>query len=98
VHFAPGNGLADVLESACAAAGFTPRAAVRTEQTAAAPILAAAGLGPTLVPANILPARFAGKVARPDPPVRRTLAAYTRGGEDPLVRAFIEELAAVSTQ
>jgi DNA-binding transcriptional LysR family regulator len=92
VHYAPGNGLADILDHACAAAGFQPHATVRTEQTAAAPILAAAGLGPTLVPANVIPPRFAGRVLRPDPPVRRALAAYTRGRPEPLTAAFIDTL------
>ncbi|GAA5003653.1 LysR family transcriptional regulator [Actinopolymorpha pittospori] len=94
VHYAPGNGLADILDQTCAEAGFQPRAAVRTEQTAAAPMLAAAGLGPTLVPANVIPPRFAGRVLRPDPPVRRELAAYTRAEPDPLTAAFIEALVA----
>lgn len=93
VHYAPGNGLGDVLDSACAAAGFQPRAAVRTEQTAAAPGLAAAGLGPALVPANVLPDSFDGRVLRPQPPVTRTLAAYTRHDPDPLTAEFIEVLA-----
>ncbi|RSD25350.1 LysR family transcriptional regulator [Amycolatopsis eburnea] len=92
VHYAPGNGLAELVDATCAAAGFRPRAAVRTEQTAAAPTLAAAGLGPALVPANVLPARFEGRVLRPSVPVRRTLAAYTRGTPDPLTSAFIETL------
>ncbi|MBV8931947.1 MAG: LysR family transcriptional regulator, partial [Kutzneria sp.] len=78
VHYAPGHGLADILDVACAAAGFQPRTSVRTEQTAAAPILATAGLGPALVPANVIPARFDGRVLRPEPPIRRQLAAYTR--------------------
>jgi DNA-binding transcriptional LysR family regulator len=97
VHYAPGNGLAELVDAACAAAGFRPRAAVRTEQTAAAPILAAAGLGPALVPANVLPARFDGRVLRPSVPVRRTLAAYTRAAPDPLTAAFIETLVAHAT-
>ncbi|MGW3964786.1 LysR substrate-binding domain-containing protein [Amycolatopsis sp. NPDC005003] len=97
VHYAPGNGLAELVDAACLAAGFRPRAAVRTEQTAAAPILAAAGLGPALVPANVLPPRFDGRVLRPSVPVRRTLTAYTRGIPDPLTRAFIETLAAHAT-
>jgi DNA-binding transcriptional LysR family regulator len=92
VHYAPGNGLAELVDAACAAAGFRPRAAVRTEQTAAAPILAAAGLGPALVPANVLPARFDGRVLRPATAVRRTVAAYTRAAPDPLAAAFIETL------
>nr|WP_042194188.1 LysR family transcriptional regulator [Kibdelosporangium sp. MJ126-NF4]CEL21150.1 Chromosome initiation inhibitor [Kibdelosporangium sp. MJ126-NF4]CTQ96285.1 Chromosome initiation inhibitor [Kibdelosporangium sp. MJ126-NF4] len=94
VHYAPGHGLADVLDQACAAAGFRPSAAVRTEQTAAAPILAAAGLGPTLVPSNILPVFFDGPVLRPDPPVTRPLAAYTRSTPDPLTSAFVDTLLA----
>ncbi|WP_395293698.1 LysR substrate-binding domain-containing protein [Kitasatospora hibisci] len=93
VHYAPGNGLADLVDGACAEAGFRPRAAVRTEQTAAAPLLAAAGLGPALVPANIVPLGFDGLVRRPEPPVRRPLVAYTRTRPDPLTAAFVELLA-----
>ncbi|MEU4606593.1 LysR family transcriptional regulator [Kribbella sp. NPDC023972] len=92
VHYTPGHGLADVLDLACAQAGFEPRVAVRTEQTAAAPALASAGLGPALVPGNILPEGFEGHVLRPDPPVCRTLTAYTRGEPDPLAAAFITVL------
>ncbi|MDY0812435.1 LysR family transcriptional regulator [Kitasatospora purpeofusca] len=93
VHYAPGNGLADVLDAACARAGFRPGVAVRTEQTAAAPLLAAAGLGPALVPANIVPPGFDGLVRRPEPPVRRPLVAYTRTRPDALTTAFVELLA-----
>ncbi len=78
VHYAPSNGLADILNRHCAAAGFQPRAAVRTEQTAAAPVLAAAGLGPALVPSNVLSPHFDGRVLRPEPRILRTLTAYTR--------------------
>ncbi|MEV0188048.1 LysR family transcriptional regulator [Kitasatospora purpeofusca] len=92
VHYAPGNGLADVLDAACAEAGFRPGVAVRTEQTAAAPLLAAAGLGPALVPANIVPPGFDGLVRRPEPPVRRPLVAYTRTRPDALTTAFVELL------
>ncbi|WP_432883379.1 LysR family transcriptional regulator [Kribbella sp. CA-245084] len=92
VHYAPGHGLADVLDHACAQAGFEPRIAVRTEQTAAAPALAAAGLGPALVPDNILDNPKGSHVLHLDPPVRRTLTAYTRGEPDPLAAAFIDVL------
>ncbi len=92
VHYTPGHGLGDVLDLACTQAGFEPRVAVRTEQTAAAPALATAGLGPALVPDNILPTGFEGHVLRPDPPVCRTLTAYTRGEPDPLAAAFIDVL------
>lgn len=96
VHYAPGNGLADLLDQQCAAAGFRPAAVVRTEQTAAAPLLAAAGLGPALVPANVIPAGFDGYLLRPDPPVRRSLAAYARTRSDPLTAAFVEVLTATA--
>ncbi|APU15126.1 MULTISPECIES: LysR family transcriptional regulator [Actinoalloteichus] len=92
VHYASGHGLAEVLDQACAEAGFRPVAAVRTEQTAAAPVLAAAGLGPALVPANMIPTAFDGLVLRPDPPVCRPLAAYTRPAPDPLTEAFVRIL------
>ncbi|SFY44802.1 LysR family transcriptional regulator (plasmid) [Streptomyces atratus] len=93
VHFAPGNGLADILDGACADAGFKPQVAIRAEQTSAAPLLAAAGLGPALVPATIIPPDFDGIALRPDPPVRRTLTAYTRTRPDPLTTAFATLLA-----
>ncbi|WP_214404135.1 LysR family transcriptional regulator [Pseudonocardia lacus] len=94
VHYAPGHGLADLLDRACAAAGFSPRPAVRTEQTAAAPVLAATGLGPALTPSNIVPAGFDGALRWPDPPITRRLVAYTRGEPDPLTAAFLDALAA----
>ncbi len=97
VHYAPGNGLADLVDAACAARGFQPRAAVRTEQTAAAPVLAASGLGPALVPSNILPETFDGAVLRTDPPVQRTLVAYAHKTPDPLTSAFVTLLAEAGT-
>ncbi|GAA5151694.1 LysR family transcriptional regulator [Pseudonocardia eucalypti] len=92
VHYAPGHGLAELVDRACAAVGFIPRAAVRTEQTATAPVLAAAGLGPTLTPENVLPARFDGVVRRPDPPITRLLTGYARAAADPLTSAFLDAL------
>ncbi|MDI5982652.1 LysR family transcriptional regulator, partial [Amycolatopsis magusensis] len=55
--------------------------------------IAAAGLGPALVPSNLLPAAFEGRVLRLDPPVRRELAVYTRGTPDPVSAAFADLLA-----
>ncbi|GAA3041719.1 LysR family transcriptional regulator [Kitasatospora albolonga] len=91
VHYAAGNGLAELLDRACAAAGFRPVAAVRTEQTAAGPLLASAGIGPTLAAAHALPPGLPGRLFRPVPPVRRRLAVYARSAPDPLTA----ELAAV---
>ncbi|WP_232246302.1 LysR family transcriptional regulator [Kitasatospora mediocidica] len=93
VHYAPDNGLADLLDRVCAQAGFHPKVAIRAEQTSAVPLLAAAGLGPALVPANIVPLHFDGVVLRPDPAIRRTLTAYTRTRPDPLSAAFADLLA-----
>ncbi|GAA2275799.1 LysR family transcriptional regulator [Kitasatospora cystarginea] len=92
VHFTPDSGLAGILDRACAAAGFHPKIAVRTEQAPAAANYAAAGLGPTLVPANTIPPHFAGALLRPDPPVSRQLTAYTRTGPDPVAAAFLDIL------
>src|SRR5712691_4689636 len=92
VHFTPPSGLADVLDAACAAAGFAPRAAVRTEQAPSALNLARAGLGVTLLPGNVVPSAFEGVLRRPDPPVQRMLAAYTRVRPDPITAAFVEAI------
>lgn len=49
------------------------------------------------MPANLIGADFDGQVLRPDPPVRRELAAYCRGEGDPLTAAFVECLTANAT-
>jgi DNA-binding transcriptional LysR family regulator len=92
VHFTAPSGLADVLDAACAAAGFAPRAAVRTEQAPSALNFAYAGLGIALLPGNVIPAAFDGVVRQPDPPVRRMLSAYTRVRPDPITAAFVEAI------
>jgi DNA-binding transcriptional LysR family regulator len=93
VHFTPPSGLADILDEACHAAGFTPHAAVRTEQSASALNLAKAGLGITLVPGNVIPANFQGSIAEPRPAVQRPLSVYTRTRPDPITAAFIDAIA-----
>jgi len=89
VQYAPDHALADVLVDACRQAGFRPRVAVRTEQTAVAPLLTAAGIGPSLVPAAIVPPVFAGTIARPVPRVERELVAYTGSEPDALTNRFL---------
>ena len=92
VHFARAHGLAEVVDFCCAAAGFRPRVAVRTSQVGAAPLFAAAGIGPTLVPEHVVPAALA-HLARPtDPPTIRAMCAFSRGDWTPLTRAFLETL------
>lgn len=90
VHYTPDSGLSDILDHACTAAGFQPRVAVRTEQGPSAANYAAAGLGPALVPANVIPAHFDGLLLRPDPPVLRHLTAYTRTRPDPVTATFVD--------
>ena len=60
----------------------------------AAARLAAAGLGPAMVPDNILPPGLEASVARLDPPVSRELVAYTRSEWSPAARTFLEVLLA----
>jgi DNA-binding transcriptional LysR family regulator len=93
VLFERDHALARLTDALCAAEGFSPRAAVRTAQIAAAPALAAAGLGPALVPVNIVAGPLRRTVRPLDPPRARELCAYTRSDWAPLARAFLELIA-----
>jgi DNA-binding transcriptional LysR family regulator len=93
VLYAPDNGLAGVVAQACSAAGFIARPAVHTHHTSTAVHLAAAGLGPALVPRNMIEADFGGAQLEPDPPVHRELVAFTTTAEVPHISAFIDILA-----
>jgi DNA-binding transcriptional LysR family regulator len=93
VHFASGNGLGAVLDAACARAGFTPRATLRTEQARAAVEYAVNGLGHALVPDNVVPPGVVSH--RLLEPVRREISVFWRGGADPLTRSL---LASVTTR
>jgi DNA-binding transcriptional LysR family regulator len=93
VHYTPPSGLADILDAACERAGFQPRVAVRTEQSASALNLSRAGLGITLLPGNVVPGHFDGRVLFPDPPVLRTLSVYTRVRPDPITATFVDAIA-----
>ncbi len=92
VHYTPPSGLADILDAACEQAGFQPRVAVRTEQSASALNLSQAGLGITLLPGNVIPAHFDGTVLSPDPPVLQMLSVYTRVRADPITEAFVDAI------
>jgi DNA-binding transcriptional LysR family regulator len=93
VLYAPDNGLAAVVAQACSSAGFVARPAVHTHHTSTAVQLAAAGLGPALVPRNMIEADFHGVQLEPDPPVHRELVAFTGTAEVPHISAFIDVLA-----
>ena len=93
VMFESGNGLHDLIVSACGAAGFTPRHAVLTSQVETAARLAAAGVGPTLVPENVIPDGLDGAMLRVDPPLGRELTVYAREQWGPLGGAFVDLMA-----
>ena len=89
VHFTAHSGLSEYVDRACAAAGFQPRVAIRTEQGPAALAMVRAGLGIALVPCNIIPPDFDGVVLRPEQPISRMLSVYARDRPDPITEAFI---------
>jgi DNA-binding transcriptional LysR family regulator len=92
VHFAEGHGLAAVTDVCCAAAGFTPRVAVRTSQVAAAPRFAAAGLGPAIVPSHVVPDALQDLCRPASPRFIRAVVAYTRSAWAPITTAFVASL------
>ncbi|OBC04737.1 hypothetical protein A5784_12290 [Mycobacterium sp. 852013-50091_SCH5140682] len=71
-------GLAGLVISACESCGFVPSAIVRSAQVEALERLAAAGLGPTMLPSNVVSPEFRPLMRRVRQPVSRELAVYTR--------------------
>jgi len=90
VLFEREHALGQLVERLCAAEGFTPRAAVRSAQIAGVAALAAAGLGPALVPTNIVTSAVRSSVRSLNPPRARELCAFTRSDWSPLARAFLD--------
>jgi DNA-binding transcriptional LysR family regulator len=86
------HGLAGILEESCRQAGFSPRGSVRTSQAEGAARLASAGLGPALVPDNIVLPGIEGSVLRLKPRLIREIAAYARTEWSPTAAAFIDVL------
>jgi len=82
----------------CARAGFTPRRTVQTGQVAAAAHLAAAGLGVTMVPNNVVRHGLNAAIRSLKSPVARQLVAFTRQDWPPLAEAFLDVLQAQSWQ
>ena len=89
VLYEPANGLAEFVAIACAQAGFRPRGAVLTSQVQAAARLAAAGLGPALLPSHNVPPELSGAARPLDPPVIWELTAFARMTLSPAAAAFI---------
>jgi DNA-binding transcriptional LysR family regulator len=92
VLFGTDHGLSELILGACAAAGFTPRRTVQTAQIAAAAQLAAAGLGVTIIPSNVVPTGLQAAVRRLREPLVRQIVAFTRQDWPPLAGAFLDAL------
>jgi DNA-binding transcriptional LysR family regulator len=92
VHFARENGLSGWLDRSLAQAGIHTQTVMRTAVTAAAPQLAAAGLGVTVCPVSAISAGFPGAVRSFTPRWLRQLAALTPATPDPLTAQFIGDL------
>ncbi len=88
VQFDDHHGLAGVLTFVAAQAGFSPRVAMRTGQTGAASAYAEAGVGATLIPANLLPRGFSGHALRLDPPITRQIFLVLPNASDALATSF----------
>ncbi len=88
VHFDDQHGLAGVLNFVAARAGFAPRIAMRTGQTGAASAYAEAGVGATLIPANLLGRGFSGHAVHLDPPITREIFVVIRDNADALATTF----------
>jgi len=79
VLFGPDHGLSELVLGVCARAGFTPRRTVQTSQVAGGPPpLAAAGLGVTIVPDNVVPDGLNAEIRGLRPPLARQLVAFSR--------------------
>ncbi|MGO9972174.1 MAG: LysR family transcriptional regulator [Solirubrobacteraceae bacterium] len=91
VHFQQDHGLAEIIDVCFGAAGFSPLIALRTSQVAPAPMLAAAGLGPALVPESIVPAGLHALVRPLRPRHARQVVAFAREWS-PTSRAFLDVL------
>lgn len=87
------HGLAGILEEVCRRAEFSPRGSVRTSQAEGAARIASAGIGPALVPDNIVLPGIEGSVLRLQPRMIRDVAAYARSEWSPTAAAMIDMVA-----
>jgi DNA-binding transcriptional LysR family regulator len=88
----PSAGMAPIVAGACHDAGFVPQPAVHTSQVEALARLAAAGLGPAMLPTNVVAPDVQRLTRRLRRPVVRELAAYTRSEWSPVAQAFLDTL------
>ncbi|SDH11295.1 DNA-binding transcriptional regulator, LysR family [Leifsonia sp. 98AMF] len=92
VHYAAENSLSGWLDQAFARSGVRPTVIMRTAVTAAAPQLAAAGLGVAVCPASAVPAGLPGAVLSFSPTWTRELVATTRTAPDGLVAHLVADI------
>lgn len=92
VHFTSDNGLGTWLDLAFAKAGVRPEPVMRTAITAAAPHLAASGLGIAVTPVSAVSPGFPGVVRSFSPRWVRQLVAVTPGEVEPLAARFVADL------
>jgi DNA-binding transcriptional LysR family regulator len=78
VLYERGHGLRQMIESACSHYNFTPQPVAETGQIETAARLAAAGLGPSLVPRHTVPADLQAAVRLIEPALMWEVAAYAR--------------------
>jgi DNA-binding transcriptional LysR family regulator len=86
------HGLAGIVDSVCRSAGFSPRGRVRTSQAEGAVRLASAGLGPALVPDNIVLPGIEGVVLQLEPRMIREVAVFARTEWSVSAAAFVQVL------
>lgn len=92
VHYSTDNGLSGWLDRSLTKAGVYTETVMRTAVSAAAPQLAAAGLGVAVCPVSAVSAGFPGAVRSFSPRWDRRLAAITPASPDPLTARFIADL------
>lgn len=92
----------DLVLNACAAAGFTPKVTVESEDYATTQGFVAAGLGVALVPGLGLNTTHSGvlvrRVRRPEPTREIYAAIRDSGASNPAVQAFLSALEDVVTR
>lgn len=93
----PTAGMANLVAGACHDAGFTPEPAVHSSQVEALARLAASGMGPTMLPTNVIAPHLQHLTKRLCRPVARELTAYSRNEFSPVARSLLENFGAAQT-
>ena len=95
VTFEPEQGMSEILSWVAGSLQFTPRAAARVGQVAAALNLAVEGVGLAVVPENAVPYAWRDRVRQFEVPLYREIVAYGRTSMAQLARRYVELLGSV---